>query len=438
MYPETRSSADELLKKLQSDEVKKTHGQLKIFLGAAAGVGKTYAMLKAAAELLQNGVDVVIGYIETHNRADTAAILPPQIEYIPLQLIEYKGSILKELDIDAVLHRKPQIVIIDELAHSNIPGSRNAKRFQDVQEILNAGISVYTALNIQHIESLNNIVEQITEISVNETVPDQVLENATEVVLIDLPPEELIKRLNEGKIYPLERVQAALTNFSRKGNLTALRELALRKTAQKVDQQVLEYRSEQAIGGVWASNDKLLLVLEPGYSTEKIVRSSKNVYDKGFSLWFVGYVETPGFEAKSLIEKQKMLDLIELAKNLGATPIQLTGVDPALTIAACVKEQNINTVMLAQYKISLYYRLFGKSLADQLRELLPDINLHLVNDETAGERQQYAKTAEPLNYLKVLKKCLGFFVLFLVVGIVFSPLHRKLSNENMYPLHLVR
>lgn len=432
-----RIDPDKLLLKIQEDESKETTGHLKIFLGAAAGVGKTYAMLKASTQLLEEGEDIVIGYIETHTRAETREMLPPNIEYIPLREIEYKNTILKELDVDAIIARNPKIVIVDELAHTNAPGSRNTKRYQDILEILNAGIDVYTALNIQHLESLNDIVEQILGTKVIETVPDQVLEMADEVVLIDLPSEELIERLNEGKIYPKERIEASLSNFFRKGNLTALRELALRKTAQKVDQQVLEYRQDKFIDDVWGSGDKLLLVLEPGYSTERIIRSSKNVYDKGFGSWFVGY---PELETETVRERQRMIDLVELAKQLGAEPIHLIGADPAAAIVNAVEEQNINTVVLAQYKLPLYYRLFGKSLVEKLQELVPNVGLHLVTDEliqSSPEKHYTEKKKQKLSYGKIAKKILFYFMVFSIFGMIMHFMVPFLEHENIIMLYLL-
>lgn len=434
---EQRIDPDKLLLKIQEDESKELVGKLKIFLGAAAGVGKTYAMLKAATQLLGEGEDIVIGYIETHTRTETKEMLPPDIEYIPLREIQYKNTTLKELDVDAIIARKPKIVIVDELAHTNIVGSRNTKRYQDILEILNAGIDVYTALNIQHLESLNDIVEQIVGTKVVETVPDQMLEMADEVVLIDLPSEELLERLNEGKIYPKERVEASLKNFFRKGNLTALRELALRKTAQKVDQQVLEYRQDKFIDNVWASGDKLLLVLEPGYSTEKIIRSSKNIYDKGFSSWFVGY---PELESESIRERQRIIELVELAKQLGAEPIHLIGADPAMAIVTAVEEQNITTIVLAQYKLPFYYRLFGKSLVERLQELVPNVGLHLITDETSqGPNQSYytEKKKHKLSYGKISKKILLYFVLFSLFGFIMHFMIPFLDDENIIMLYLL-
>lgn len=434
---EGRMDPDKLLLKIQEEESREETGHLKIFLGAAAGVGKTYAMLKAATSLLNEGEDIVIGYIETHTRSETRAIVPENIESIPLRQIDYKNTILKEIDVDAIIKRKPKIVIIDELAHTNAPGSRNAKRYQDVIEVLNAGIDVYTALNIQHLESLNDIVEQIVGTRVNETVPDQILEMADEVVLIDLPSEELIERLHEGKIYPKERIETSLNNFFRKGNLTALRELALRKTAQKVEDQVLEYRQDKFIDEVWASGDKLLVVLEPGYSTEKIIRSAKNIYDKAFSEWFVGY---PELDNQPLREQQRIIDLVELAKQLGATPINLTGLDPAIAIANAVEEQNINTIVLAQYKLPFYYKLFGKSLVEKLQELTPNVGLHLVTDELITNNNEITYTEKKkskTDYSKIGKKALTFTLIFSLLGIFTHFLIPWLDHDNIIMLYLL-
>jgi two-component system sensor histidine kinase KdpD len=430
MNDDNRPDPEELLKQIEEHK----RGSLKIFLGAAAGVGKTYAMLKAASQLKAGGEDVVIGYVETHNREDTKLLLPKDIEYISLKVINYKGSELKEFDIDKTLARHPSIVILDELAHTNVIGSRNSKRYQDVLELLNAGVNVYTALNVQHLESLNNIVEQITEIKINETVPDQIVEDADEVVLIDLPPEELIERLTDGKIYPKERIDAALANFFRKGNLTALRELSLRKTAQKVDKQVLEYRSQEAITNVWASNDKLLLVLETGHSSERIIRHAKNLFDKGFSQWFVAYVESPRFEKIRAKDKQRIVDLLDLSRQFGATIIQIVGVDEAMAIANTVNEYNISSVILAQYKIPLYQRLFQRSLADSLAAILPSINLNLVGDEAVW---QTGNTKHKINYFKILQKIVYFTIVFGVVGGVGYNLRGLLSPANILMIYLL-
>ncbi len=437
---EERPNPEELLAKIKASELENSRGKLKLFLGAAAGVGKTYAMLNSARELLDDGVDVVVGYVETHGRQETELLIPQNIEYIALKEITFKGIKVKEFDVDLALKRKPQVIILDELAHTNVLGSRNNKRYQDVLELINAGIDVYSALNIQHIESLNNIVEQITQVKVHETVPDSIIETAHEVVLIDIPVDELIERLKDGKIYPPDRAKNALENFFRKGNLTALRELSLRKTAQKVDKQVLEYRNKQDIADVWGNNDKLLVVIEPGYSREKIIRSAKNIFDKGFSAWFVGYVETPDFEEKSMREKQRVLDLLELAKQLGATSVKLIGVDTSIAIADFVIENNINTVMLSQYRLSLYYKLFGKSLAEKLSELVPEVNLHFVTDELQDDTREYNKRLiqhKKPDYFKYLKKTLHFSVLFGALGMAIQTFSSMINNENILMIYLL-
>ncbi len=417
----------------------KPEGKLTIFLGAAAGVGKTYAMLKAIPELIKDGVDVVIGYIETHNRPETKALLLDNVEVIPLKKIEHKNHNLQELDLDAILLRKPELVIIDELAHSNVPGSRNLKRYQDVLELLAAGISVYTALNIQHIESLNDVVGQITGIKVNETVPDLILEDADEIKLIDVTPDELIERLKEGKIYPTEKALRALENFFRKGNLTALREMALLKTAQKVEQQVQEYRSDKAINDVWASHENLLVVLEPGYSSEKVIRSGKTMYDKGFSNWYVVFFDNGDWENKPLKHRQKLLNLLELAKSLGAETSSLVGSSPTEAIVDFAREHNINTVVLSQYRLSLYYRLFGTTLVAKLSELAPELNLHLIRDElTRGiNALTESRTKKKIDYPKAFNKFLRNIAIFGMLGVVLLPFANYISDVNILMIYLL-
>lgn len=432
-----RPNPEELLVKY--GEKSKT-GKLTVFLGAAAGVGKTTAMLKAIPELLNDGIDVVIGYIETHNRKETHALLPNNVETIPLIQIERKGHQLKELNIDAILRRKPQLVVIDELAHANIPGSRNAKRYQDVLEILAAGIDVYTALNIQHIESLNDVVGQITGINIIETVPDSVLEEAEEIKLIDVTPDELIDRLKDGKIYQKERTAAALNNFFRKGNLTALREMALLRTAQKVQDQVQEYRTEKSISEVWASHENLMVVLEPGYSSEKIIRSGKTMVDKGFSRWYVVYVDDGKFETKSFKEKEKLLKLLDLARQLGAETRQLAGSNPTETIVNFARQNNINTVVLSQYRLSLYYRLFGTTLVAKLTELAPELNLHLIRDEfvsSSHEQLIHKKAQRKINPHKVMSKIFLNLLIFTPLGIIMYPLANYIHNENILMIYLL-
>jgi two-component system sensor histidine kinase KdpD len=428
---------DKLLQQIKTHVEQTNKGYLKVFLGAAAGVGKTYAILKAATQLLSHGEDVVIGYIETHGRVDVESIVPQNIEYIPLKLIEHKGTVLKEFNVDEAIKRKPKIIIVDELAHTNAINSRNNKRYQDILELINAGISVLTAVNIQHIESLNSIVEQITNIPIIETVPDKIIEIADEVVLIDLPPEELIDRLKKGKVYSAERVEHALSNFFRKGNLTVLRELSLRKTAQKVDKQVLQFRNRESIEELWPSNDKLILILEPGSTTEKIIRQAKQVIDKSHTQWYVSYVESPAFRNATMKEKRALLNLLKLAENLGAIPLYIAGTDAASAIAMCVKENNINTIMLGQYKPSFWRRLLSNNLGDKLSELIPGINLILVSEEINLEQRSFPQPKPKIQYLKFLSKVGYFAIIFTILGYICYYLRAYLASDNILMIYLL-
>lgn len=436
-----RPSPEQLL--LKYPQGTDSRGKLTIFLGAAAGVGKTFTMLKQIPELRKKGIDVVIGYIECHQRSDTLGVLPDDVEIIPLKEIEYKGIIRKELDVDGILKRKPALVIIDELAHSNVHGSRNTKRFQDVLEILSAGISVYTALNIQHIESLNDVVGQIVGTTIKETVPDYVLEQANEIKLIDITPDELINRLKEGKIYPVERINTALGNFFRKGNLTALREMALINTARKVEKQVKEYRTQNAIEEIWSSHDNLMVVLEVGYSTEKIIRSGKVMSNKGFSNWFVVYMDNSEFADKNIKEREKLLKLLGLAEELGAKILPLNGDRLDEAIVAFARDNNVNTVLLSQSRINLYYRLFNTSLVDKVRELAPEINLHLVTDDENNKNElglsanKLKPKSKPINYPKLIKKTFTNLIIFTALSLILIPVSKFTSNINILMAYLL-
>lgn len=430
-----RPSPDQLLAKYQQT----SRGKLTLFLGAAAGVGKTYAMLKALPELMSDGIDVVIGYIEPHQRAETAALILPTMEIIPPRVIEYRGHQLHEVDIDAILARKPQLVVIDELAHSNVPTSRNLKRYQDVLELLAAGIDVYSAVNIQHIESLNDVVAQITGVTVNETIPDYIIDQASEVKLIDITPDELIERLKDGKIYPPERAVKALDNFFRKGNLTALREMALLKTARKVEQQVKEYRADKDINAIWSSHDRLMVVIEPGYSSEKVVRSAKAMADKGFSGWYVIYLDNSELSGRPLRDRERLLELLNLAQELGAAVTQLNSSNPAEAIIDFAREHNVNTVVLSQYRLSLYYRLFGTSLVAKLTELAPELSVHLIRDESLKNRTSINQPPikKALNWSKLARKLLINTALFTLLGAVLLPLGNWLSSGNILMIYLL-
>src|SRR6185312_15062101 len=266
-------------------------GRLKIFLGAAPGVGKTYKMLLAAQTVRKEGIDIVVGVVETHQRVETEALLEG-LETIPRRKIDYKDRALEEMDIDAILARKPQLVLVDELAHDNVPGSRHPKRYLDVEELLAAGIDVYTTLNVQHIESLNDVVAGITHVRVRETVPDSVLDRADDIELVDLTPDDLIQRLKDGKIYLPDVAERARQNYFAPGNLAALRELALRRTAQRVDAQMVDYMRAHAIAGPWEAGERLLVAVNAKAGAAAAVRYARRLADRLRAPWTALHVET--------------------------------------------------------------------------------------------------------------------------------------------------
>ena len=271
---ECRPDPDTLLAHVQGEERQKHRGNLKIFLGYIAGVGKTYEMLKAAHLRKNEGIDVKIGYIETHGRPETEALVEG-LQVVSRKEVEYRGVRIPEMDLDAILQCRPALVLVDELAHTNAPGSRHPKRYQDVEELLDAGINVYTTLNVQHVESLNDVVAQISGIIVRETVPDRVIDEAAEIELVDLAPPELLQRLREGKVYVPDMAQRAIEQFFNEGNLYALRELALRRAAERVDDQMLAYMQTRAIPGPWAASEHLLVCIGPGPLSERLVRTAR-------------------------------------------------------------------------------------------------------------------------------------------------------------------
>src|SRR6266436_2779197 len=285
---DTRPSPDALLEAAE----KERRGKHKIFLGAAPGVGKTYEMLSAARRRKADGIDVVVGVAETHGRAETEAQLAG-LELVPRRVVEYKGRTLEEMDLDAVLKRRPALVLVDELAHTNAEGSRHPKRYLDVQELLAAGIDVYSTMNVQHLESLNDVVAKITRIRVRETVPDNILELADEIEVVDLTPEALVERLEEGKVYVRDQAQRALKHYFSIGNLTALRELALRATAQRVDHQMLQYMQAHAIEGPWGASDRVLVCVSEDPRAVELLRYSRRIADRLKAKWTALYIEGP-------------------------------------------------------------------------------------------------------------------------------------------------
>ncbi|HEX5830417.1 MAG TPA: histidine kinase, partial [Gemmatimonadaceae bacterium] len=296
----------------EGEAAARTRGRLKVFFGATAGVGKTFAMLQAAQEQRLAGVDVVVGLVETHRRRETETLLAG-LETLPRKRIEHRGVEVTEFDLDDALARRPQLLLVDELAHTNAPGSRHAKRWQDVEELLAAGIDVYTTLNVQHLESLNDVVARVTGVTVRETLPDAVLEAADEVELIDLPPEELLQRLEQGKVYVPEQARRAMERFFRKGNLIALRQLALLRTADRVDRQMEVYRRAHAAAETWPVRDRLLVGVGAAPSTAQLVRATKRMADRLGAEWLAVFVQTPAYEYLPQADRDQVWETLRLA-----------------------------------------------------------------------------------------------------------------------------
>jgi two-component system, OmpR family, sensor histidine kinase KdpD len=347
-YEENRPDPDELLASLISEEEKSKRGKLKIFFGMCAGVGKTYTMLQAAHAEKLKGNDIIIGYVETHNRKETTD-LAEGFELIPRKTYQYKSTSVQEMDLDAILLRKPQVVVVDELAHTNAPGSRHAKRYQDILEILESGIHVYTTLNVQHLESRSDTVAQITGILVRETLPDEIFENADEVELVDLTPDELLQRLSEGKVYTHERSREAVLNFFRKGNITALREMALRIVADRVDKQLHDYMHQKRIRGPWKSGLHLLVAIDYNRQSTRLLRWAKNLaYSMGANIQSL-YVET----SHQLTPKERVqLDKnIDLAKQLGIPFRIITNYDMVKAIVDFALKENVTHIIVGKPRV---------------------------------------------------------------------------------------
>jgi two-component system sensor histidine kinase KdpD len=373
-----RPDPDQLLAYVQAEEEQEKRGRLKIFLGYVAGVGKTYAMLEAAHQRREEGLDVVIGYVETHKRPETEQLVA-NLELIPRQQISYRGTILPEMDLDAVLSRRPQLALVDELAHSNAPGSRHPKRYQDVQELLDAGIDVYTTLNIQHLESLNDIVTQITGVVVRETLPDWVIDEATEIELIDLPPDELLQRLLEGKVYVPEQAARATQKFFRKGNLTALREIALRRAAERVDEQMRAYMQTRSIPGPWPASERLLVCVGPNPLGERLVRAARLLANELKAEWFAVYVERPGRSRSASIEQDYLSRNLRLAEELGAKSAILSDHSIAKAVLTYARKHNVTKIIVGKPLRPRLQELLQGSIVDQIIRLSGTIDVYVIS-----------------------------------------------------------
>jgi two-component system sensor histidine kinase KdpD len=377
-----RHDPDELLRRVQEEERRASRGKLVIFFGSAPGVGKTYAMLEAARTERDLKRDVVIGIVETHGRYETASLVIG-LEMLPRRRQEYRGVTLEELDIDAALARKPGLILVDELAHTNAVGSRHTKRWQDVDELLDAGIDIYTTLNVQHVESLNDVVAQVTGVVVRETVPDKMLDEASEIRLIDLPPDELLERLGDGKIYISGQADHASQNFFRKGNLIALRELALRQTAERVDAQMRVYRTEHGIQRVWPTAGRILVGVSPSPASARLVRAARRMAGSLHAEWIALHVETPGSIRLSPADREHLAANLRLAEQLGAETATISGQSAAEETIRYAHAHNVAKMVVGKPTHPAWRDLWKPSFLNEIVRASGDIDVYVIsgNDE---------------------------------------------------------
>ncbi len=426
-----RPDPDELLEQLQAE--KPSSGKLKIFLGYAAGVGKTFAMLEAAHQRQQQGVDVVIGYIETHDRADTEA-LTHGLEIIPRRQVEYREIKLPELNTDAVIKRRPELVLIDEFAHTNAPGSSHPKRYLDVYDILDAGIDVYTTLNIQHLESMNDVVAQVTGVIVRETVPDRVLDDASEIEVIDLPPDELLSRLREGKVYVPEQAKRAIEKFFRKGNLSALREMTLRRAAERVDNQMRTYMRTRAIQGPWPVAERLLVCVSQSPLSEKLVRTTRRLSDELNAEWFAVYVNLTSKPELNPVNIEHVGKTMQLAEELGARTRMLTGRSIPEAVLAYAKKHNVTKIVVGKPIQSRWMDMLRGSIVDQLIYASGDIDIYVINEQPDSKPR---KLSENWHLHPPYWRYFLVFGLVTLTTLIGQIIHGSLDPVNLVMLYLV-
>jgi two-component system sensor histidine kinase KdpD len=378
---ERRPDPDQLLERMRRETERSREGQLKIFFGAAPGVGKTFAMITAAHQKIAEGADIIVGLAETHGRKETETILQG-LEILPRRAVEYRGKILQEFDLDAALARKPDIILVDELAHTNSPGSRHKKRWQDIYELLGAGITVHTTVNVQHLESLSDVVSQITGISVRETVPDFLLDRADEIELIDLPPDELLQRLKEGKVYVPELAAQARQNFFRKGNLLALRELALRRTADRVDEQMQLYRQDKGITTIWPAGERILVCVGPNPRSISLIRAAKRMAAGLRAEWIAVHIEAPSKVKPSESDLRQLAEHMRLAESLGAETTTLSGQKASEEILSYARDRNVTKIIIGKPTHPRWKdRVFG-SLLDEVVRGSGDIDVYVIRGDT--------------------------------------------------------
>ncbi len=436
MGNEGRPDPEALLARVEADERSSSRGRLKIFFGAAAGVGKTFAMLEAAHERLSEGVDVVVGHVVTHGRPETEALLEG-LPILPDRRVVHRGHVLEEFDLDAALARKPALLIVDELAHTNAPGSRHARRHQDVEELLRAGIDVHTTLNVQHVESLNDLVEQITGVTVRETVPDSVLEAADDVALVDLAPDELLARLREGKVYIPEQAERAMAHFFRKGNLTALREMALRLTADRVDAQMQVYRKAESGERTWPIAEKVLVCISPSPSAARVVRAGRRLARRLRAEWTVLFVEQPRHAALGEADRDYASQALRLAEQLGAEAVTIEAHDAIEEIVRHARARNVSKIVVGKPARFWWFReIFTGSFVARLARRSGDIDVYIVHGgsgEAAGPRPAAPEAERAVRWAGYAGAAATVAACTLVTGLM----ARRFAPSNLVMVYLV-
>ena len=399
-----RPDPEQLLARLQIDPVESDspRGKLKIYCGFAAGVGKTYAMLEDARTVAAAGTDVACGYIEPHGRSETEALLDGQ-DLLPSRTVTYRGVTLREFDLDAALTRQPTLILVDELAHTNAPGSRHAKRWQDVEELLDAGINVWTTLNVQHLESLNDVVAQITGVVVRETLPDKVFDQADELELVDLPPDDLLERLREGKVYVPEQAKRAMQRFFKKANLIALREIAMRRTADRISTQVQTARLGETRTQTWPTNERLLVCVGPSPTSAKVIRTAKRMAAAMHAQWIAVHVETPDVQEREEQARRQLALHMRLAEQLGAETVTLTGQDVVAEMIDYAQSRNVTKIVIGKTGQAKWYRVWRRSLVDRLIARSGDIDVYVirgVEDQTLSGKPTKTPPIDYRSYAK--------------------------------------
>ena len=432
--PECRPDPDLLLARVQGEEQRKHRGKLKIFLGYIAGVGKTYEMLKAAHIRRSEGIDVKAGYVETHGRPETEALLAG-LTIIPRKQMEYRGVRLPEYDLDATLCLRPSLVLVDELAHTNVSGSRHPKRYQDVEELLDAGIDVYTTLNVQHIESLNDVVAQITGVLVRETVPDRVIDEAAEIEVVDLAPPELLQRLRDGKVYVPDMAARAIEQFFNEGNLYALRELTLRRAAERIDEQMLAYMQTRAIPGPWAAGEHILVSIGAGPLSERLVRTARRQADRMGAQWTAIYVETPAHHRLSKEAKDQLAQTLQLAEKLGATTVTLFGLNIASTVIDYARQHNITRIIIGKTLRPRWQEYVFGSVVDQLIHYSGNIDIYVISSNE--HTQQKIGDLDFLLPVTLPKDYIACIALIAAVTIIGWLIMSFISPTNLSMLYLL-